>query len=263
MKPKILFQVRDLSVRRGPVSILQGINWTVHRGEHWVILGSNGSGKSSLLNAITGYMTPTAGEITLLDEEFGDCDWRELRHHIGIVSSSIAQLVHEEDEGLEIVAGGKRAMIGCWGRITGPEKSRARCLLSSLRVPHTAGRRWEVLSQGERQRVLIARALMADPSLLILDEPCAGLDPIARENFLTDLSGFVAKKNGPTLVLVTHHVEEILPGFTHLLALRRGRVAYAGPAASGLTGAGLSRIFEAPVTVHRRANRLRLKTRNE
>lgn len=261
MTSNLLFQVRNLSIRRGEVSILRAINWTVRSGQHWVILGSNGSGKTSLLKAITGYMTPTSGEITLLDEEFGDCDWRELREHIGIVSASIAHLVHDEDEGLEIVAGGKRAMIGCWGRVTAAEKSHARHLLKSLRIGYAADRRWEVLSQGERQRVLIARALMADPVLLILDEPCAGLDPVAREHFLQDLSRLARRKNAPALVLVTHHIEEIVPEFTHLLALHKGRVFAEGEIRPTLTGKTLSRIFAAPLSVVRSADRYRLKTR--
>jgi len=255
----LLFQVRNLSIRRGDVSILRAINWTVRSGEHWVILGSNGSGKTSLLKAITGYMTPTSGEITLLDEEFGDCDWRELREHIGIVSASIAHLVHDEDEGLEIVAGGKRAMIGCWGRVTPAEKTQARRLLKSLRVGYAADRRWEVLSQGERQRVLIARALMADPVLLILDEPCAGLDPVAREHFLHDLSRLAKKRQAPALVLVTHHIEEIMPEFTHLLTLHKGRVDSSGEIRPILTGKTLSRVFASPLAVTRSGDRYRLK----
>jgi len=260
MNPNILFQVRQLSIRRGDTHILRDVNWTVRPGEHWIILGANGSGKTSLLKAITGYMTPTNGEITLLGEEFGDSDWRELRHHIGIVSASISLLVHEEDTGLEIVAGGKRAMIGCWGRVTRAEKDRARRLLKSLRIPYTAERTWEVLSQGERPRVLIARALMADPVLLILDEPCAGLDPVAREKFLADISRLTAKKSAPALVLVTHHVEEILPEFTHLLALRNGRVASSGPIAHGLNARNLSAIFRSPLALQQSGGRYRLKT---
>lgn len=259
MNPNILFQVRQLSIRRGDTHILRDVHWTVRPGEHWIILGANGSGKTSLLKAITGYMTPTEGEITLLGEEFGDSDWRELRHHIGIVSASISLLVHEEDTALEIVAGGKRAMIGCWGRVTRAEKDRARQLLKSLRIPYAAERTWEVLSQGERQRVLIARALMADPLLLILDEPCAGLDPVARENFLSDIRRLTAKKSAPALVLVTHHVEEILPEFTHLLALRNGRVVSSGPIAQGLTTKNLSAIFGSPLTLQRRSGRYRLR----
>jgi ABC-type molybdenum transport system, ATPase component/photorepair protein PhrA len=253
-----LFSIKDLSIRRGDVRVLDHINWTMRRGEHWVILGANGSGKTSLLKALTGYMPPTDGSIVLLGEEFGESDWRELRRHVGVVSASISHLCHDEDEAEEIVAGGKHAMIGYWGRIAPAEQRRARRLLRLLGVSYAAGRRWEVLSQGERQRVLIARALMADPAILILDEPCSGLDPVAREHFLSDLRRLAAQAKAPGLVLVTHHIEEILPEFTHLLALENGKTHYAGPLAHGLTSRTLSAIFHAPLTVRRQGDRYRL-----
>lgn len=256
---RTLFHLRRLSIHRSGVRILDDISWKVDSGEHWVVLGANGSGKTSLLKALTGYMTPTAGEITLLGEEYGGSDWRELRKRIGVVSSSISHLVHNEDSGVEIVAGGKQAMIGYWGRITRAERERARRLLSLLRVPQAARRNWEVLSQGERQRVLIARALMADPVILILDEPCAGLDPVARERFLRDLSKLAKKRNAPALVLVTHHIEEIVPEFTHLLALRDGRVVFAGPKSQGLEARMLAKVFDAALNVRRSASRYYLR----
>lgn len=253
-----LFSVKNLTIRRGDVRVLDRVAWTVNRGEHWVILGANGSGKTSLLKAITGYMTPTEGVITLLGEEFGETDWRELRQHVGVVSASISHLCHDEDTGLEIVAGGKRAMIGYWGRISAAETRQALRLLRLVRIGYAAERRWEVLSQGERQRVLIARALMADPAILILDEPCAGLDPVARERFLTDLRLLATRKKAPGLVLVTHHIEEILPEFTHLLALKNGGVHYEGPLRQGLSAATLSAIFQARIKVRRHDGRYRL-----
>jgi iron complex transport system ATP-binding protein len=254
-----LFSVQNLTIRRGDVRVLDRVGWTMKRGEHWVILGANGSGKTSLLKALTGYMTPTDGAITLLGEEFGECDWRELRRHVGVVSASISHLCHEEDSGLEIVAGGKRAMIGYWGRISAAEQRQALRLLRLLRIGYAAGRRWEVLSQGERQRVLIARALMAQPAILILDEPCAGLDPVARERFLADLRRLAVKKNAPGLVLVTHHIEEIVPEFTHLLTLKKGRVFSEGPLAAGLTDAALGAIFGSKMTIRKSRNRYRLE----
>jgi iron complex transport system ATP-binding protein len=254
-----LFSVRNLSIHRAGVSILDGVNWIVNAGEHWVILGANGSGKTSLLKALTGYMTPTGGEITVLGEDYGGSDWRELRKRIGVVSASISYLVHDEDAGLEIVAGGSQAMIGYWGKITRSERERARRFLSLLRVPQAAERSWEVLSQGERQRVLIARALMADPVILILDEPCAGLDPVARERFLNDISKLAVKKQAPALVLVTHHVEEIVPEFTHVLALRRGRIAYSGVKSRGLEAGILTRVFNARLAVRKSGSRYHLQ----
>lgn len=254
-----LFSIKDLTIRRGDVRVLDRIHWTMKRGEHWVILGANGSGKTSLLKALTGYMPPTDGSIMLLGEEFGESDWRELRRHVGVVSASISHLCHDEDAALEIVAGGKHAMIGYWGRISANEHRRARRLLGVLGIGYASGRRWEVLSQGERQRVLIARALMADPAILILDEPCSGLDPVAREHFLRDLSRLASKRSAPGLVLVTHHVEEILPEFTHLLALKNGRVLYDGGLSQGLTSRTLSAVFHSPLTVLRQSGRYRLK----
>jgi iron complex transport system ATP-binding protein len=255
-----LVRVADLSIRRDGIGILNGINWTVNRGEHWVILGANGSGKTSLLKALTGYMTPTKGQINVLGEEYGGSDWRELRKRIGVVSASIAHLVHDEDSGDEIVAGGSQAMIGYWGKMSLSEQARAKRLLSLLRVTQATKRRWEVLSQGERQRVLIARALAADPVILILDEPCAGLDPIAREKFLDDISKLARKKQGPALVFVTHHIEEILPEFTHVLALRDGLIAYCGVKAGGLRSKVLSRIFQTKLFIRRSRSRYRLES---
>jgi iron complex transport system ATP-binding protein len=246
-------------MHRSGIRILDAINWMVNVGEHWVILGANGSGKTSLLKALTGYMTPTGGEITVLGEQYGGSDWRELRKRIGVVSASISYLVHDEDAGLEIVAGGSQAMIGYWGKISRSERERARRFLSLLRVPQAAERSWEVLSQGERQRVLIARALMADPVILILDEPCAGLDPVARERFLNDLRKLAVKKRAPALVLVTHHIEEIVPEFTHVLALRRGRIAYAGPKSRGLEAGILTRVFSARLAVRKSGSRYHLR----
>ena len=256
---KVLFDLKNLSIHRSGVHILDGVNWQVKAGEHWVILGANGSGKTSLLKALTGYMMPTRGEITLLGQEYGESDWRELRKRIGVVSSSISYLVHDDDSGLEIVAGGSQAMIGFWGRISRSERERARRALSLLRVPQAVGRNWEVLSQGERQRVLIARALMAKPVILILDEPCEGLDPVAREKFLKDLRKLAKKKNAPGLVLVTHHIEEIVPEFTHILALRQGRIIYAGPKSGGLNGHTLNKIFDAPLSVWKSDSRYYLR----
>lgn len=254
----IILQVSGLSIRRDGTHILEEIDWTVKTGENWVILGSNGSGKTSLLKALTGYMPPSAGEITLLDETFGDSDWRELRKRVGVVSASLSHLFHEEDSALEIVAGGKEAMVGYWGEIPPADLRRSKRLLGLLKGAHLAPRRWEVLSQGERQRVLIARALMANPALLILDEPCAGLDPVAREHFLTDVRSLAGRKKGPALVFVTHHVEEILPEFTHLLMLRKGRLHFRGPIADGLRSKLLSEVFSAPLKLSRRGWRYSL-----
>jgi iron complex transport system ATP-binding protein len=234
-----------LRIQRDGVVILDDVHWRVERGQHWVILGANGSGKTSLLSALTGYLMPTAGEISLLGETYGKSDWRELRKKIGIVSSSVRQMMADDEPALETVASGKYAMIDFWGKISRAEKTQALKLLRQVECEYLAERPWRVLSQGERQRVLIGRALMAKPRVLILDEPCAGLDPAAREHFLQFLQRLGTRKNSPTLVLVTHHVEEIMPVFSHLLVLKNGKVLAAGEKSSVLETKLLSTAFAA------------------
>ncbi len=224
---RTILKISNLHIERSGTVILDDVNWSVKVGEHWVILGANGSGKTSLLSALTGYLMPTAGEISLLGETYGQSDWRELRKKVGLVSSSIRQMMAEDEPALETVASGKYAMIDFWGRVTRNEKAQAMKLLRQVDCEHLAERPWGVLSQGERQRVLVARALMAKPHVLILDEPCAGLDPAAREHFLQFLQRLGSQSRGcgaPTLVLVTHHVEEIMPVFSRVLILKNGRV---------------------------------------
>ncbi len=253
-----ILDIRDLTIRRGTTFILDRLSWTVRPGEHWVILGPNGSGKTSLLSALTGYFTPTDGSIHLLGEEFGASDWRELRRGVGIVSSSLRQLMHDEDCALEIVAGGENAEVGHWGRIPAARRTAAMRALGRAEAKPIALRAWGVLSQGERQRVLIARALLCQPRLLILDEPCAGLDPVMREHFLGFVERLARSRRAPAIVLVTHHVEEITPAFTHVLLLDAGRAVAAGPLAATLTSANLTRTFSAELRLRRRAGRYSL-----
>jgi len=250
-----ILSVENLRVERGGTVILDGVGWRVARSEHWAILGANGSGKTSLLSALTGYLMPTAGEIFLLGKIYGKSDWRELRKKIGLVSSSVRQMMSGDEPALETVASGKFAMIDFWGRLSRTDRAEAAKLLKQIECGHLAERPWRVLSQGERQRVLIGRALMANPKILILDEPCAGLDPAAREHFLQFLQRLGKSKNAPTLVLVTHHVEEIMPVFSHALILKNGKVLATGKKSTALTAKNLSRAFGAKLRLQLKSGR--------
>src|ERR1041385_1703609 len=202
--PSPVLEVSALRLQRGRTVILDNVSWRVERGQHWIILGANGSGKTSLLSALTGYFMPTNGKISVLGECYGQSDWRELRKHIGLVSSSVRQMMNDEEPALETIISGKYAMIDFWGTATARDRAEGRRILKQIEAQYLADRPWLVLSQGERQRVLIGRALMAKPRLLILDEPCAGLDPAAREHFFQFLQRVGTPKQSPAIVLVTH-----------------------------------------------------------
>ena len=260
-KKQPILSVQGLSIVRNAQRILDNVSWEVKPGEHWVILGANGSGKTSLLSSLSGYMPPTSGEMAVFDKVYGEADWRELRRRIGLVSSSIRQMMADTETGLETVASGKYAMIDFWGPVKRADKLRAREILNQVECGYLENRPWLYLSQGERQRVLIGRAMMADPRLLILDEPCAGLDPVARENFLNFLQRLATSKAAPTLVLVTHHVEEIAPAFSHLLMLKGGQVLAAGPKKKVLTARLLEAAFGAPVRLSSRKGHYALAVR--
>lgn len=257
-----ILEVAGIRVERGRTAILRGIDWRVLPGENWVILGPNGCGKTSLLKALTGFLSPTAGQISVLGQRYGASDWRELRLKIGVVTSAFAASIPPSEIARDTVISGKYAQLDLWQRVTTPDRNAARKLLELVGLSALEKREWAYLSQGERQRVLIARALMAQPRLLILDEPCAGLDPIAREKFLRFLETFARGRHRgekASLVLVTHHVEEIMPSFSHALLLREGRVIAAGPRAATLTSARLSDAFGAPVKLARAGDRYQLR----
>lgn len=235
------------------------MSWSVRRGEHWVILGANGSGKTSLLSALAAYLTPSEGSIEVLNQQFGKANWQDLRRQIGVVSSTIRQLMPESEPALETIVSGQYAMIDYWGTITRKDRQFALRILRQIECDYLRDRPWIYLSQGERQRVLIGRALMARPRLLILDEPCAGLDPAAREHFLQFLQRLAQKRAAPTLILVTHHVEEIMPVFSHVLILKEGKVLCADTKHRALTSQNLSKAFNAAVRLQKRGGRYLLR----
>jgi iron complex transport system ATP-binding protein len=255
--PPVL-RLTSVSMRRDDATMLRDVSWEVRPGEHWAVLGCNGSGKTSLLNVLLAYEHPSSGQVELLGHRHGSTDWRTLRRRIGVVSSALHVHLWDAETALRTVASGKFASFGPWYEPDEADLGRARQILADAGAEAIADRPWRVLSQGERQRVLIGRALMADPEVLLLDEACSGLDPVARERLLGVVER-LARAPRPSLVLVTHHIEEIVPAITHVLVLRQGRVAAAGPKEGVLTSAVLGDAFEHPVTVRRRGERFELE----
>ena len=254
-----VLELEGASYHRGERAILSGIDWRIRRGEHWALLGANGSGKTTLLRMVAAADWPSDGQIRVLGQRFGEVDLRELRRAIGIVTSSMSAYFHDRQSALEIVETGIDAELGWWRRFGPEDEARARAALAAVGLGALGASPYVQLSQGERQRVLIARALMNRPQLLILDEPCAGLDPAARERFLEDLAAFAARPQTPTLIFVSHHIEEIPPFVTKALVLREGRVLAQGLIAEVCTSPILSAAFGRPCTVTAAGGRFGLR----
>lgn len=253
-------RLSNIGIRRGESHLLSRVNWAVEPGEQWVILGANGSGKTSLLNTLSGFLQPTEGDIQVLGETFGETDWGELRKVIGVINHTVADWINGNETALEIVVGGIHSQINYWGRISAEDEAKAMKVLKRYHFAYAADRTWEQMSQGERQRTLICRAIMANYRILILDEPCAGLDPIARMRFLKFVESLASKKrNSPHLMLVTHHVEEITPSFTHVLVLKQGRVFALGRKEEILTSEILSKAFGAELVINRDGDNYKLE----
>ena len=243
-----------VTVVRGGKNILDDVSWKVSPGERWVILGPNGAGKTTLLAIAATLMHPTAGVVSILDELLGLTDVFELRPRIGLASAALAQALPEQETAHDVVRTGAYAVLGHWLEdYEDGDNARAKRLLDAWGAGHLAARTFGTLSEGERKRVQIARALMPDPELLLLDEPAAGLDLGAREDLVSRLSTLARDPLSAILVLVTHHVEEIPPGISHVLLMREGRVVAAGPIAETLTGENLSTTFGLPLAVERQS----------
>jgi iron complex transport system ATP-binding protein len=260
-----VFEMENVSVQRNGRKILEGINLTVERDQHWVILGGNGSGKTSLLNVLMGYLTPTTGDVHMRGREdavnSASQSWDDWRKRIGFVSSSISQLIEPAETALEIVLSGRHAMVNYWqhGDDNPAEIRAAEKVLEKVNASSLRDQSWSTMSQGERQRVLIGRALMSQKmEILVLDEPCAGLDPVAREHFLQFVEELTEKGSFRSLLLVTHHVEEIIPAITHALVLKEGQVIAQGEKRRALNSFSLSEAFGAELKLRSRLGRYRL-----
>ena len=245
-----------VTVRRGGTTLVDGVDWSVLEGERWAVLGPNGAGKTTLLNVAFSQLHPTAGVVEILGERLGQVDVFELRPLIGYAGASVASRIEPGTPVLDIVLSAAYGYVGRFREEYGsPDYGRARALLGHWGVADLADRDFHTLSEGERKRVLIARALMADPELLLLDEPAAGLDLGGREDLVRRMSGLARNEAAPALVVVSHHVEEIPAGFTHVLLLRDGAVVKAGPIDEVLTAEHLSETFGLSLKVERDGDR--------
>lgn len=241
-------ELAGMSVRRGDAVLLDNIDWTVDESDRWVVLGPNGAGKTTLLQVLSAQLHPTAGVAGLLGEVLGTVDVFELRPRIGITSAALADRLPREERVRDVVVSASYAVIGRWREdYDRLDHDRAMELLAQLQIERLADRTFGTLSEGERKRVQIARALMTDPELLLLDEPAAGLDLAGREGLVQTLGDLAQDRFAPASVLVTHHVEEIPAGITHALLLSEGRVVAAGPLAETLTAELLSETFQMPL----------------
>ena len=250
MAGEYVLELRDVSVRRGERTILGPLTFAIKPGERWVVLGPNGAGKSTLLQILATRFFPTTGSVHLLDKEMGKVDLSELRTRIGICGALISEDIPADETVRDVVLTAAYAILGRWNEAYDLwDESRAVALLTTFGVRDLADRTYGTLSEGERKRVQISRALMADPELLLLDEPASGLDLGGREDLLRRFSIFASDPLAPASILVTHHIEEIPAGTTHALILKDGVIAVSGPIADVITSQHISAIFELPITV--------------
>ena len=243
-----VIELADVSVVRGTSRLLSNISWRVESDERWVVIGPNGAGKTTLLQVLSTHLYPTDGVVGILEEVVGTVDVFELRPRIGLTSAALAERIPRREKVSDVVVSASYAVVGRWREeYDDLDHARATELLEEVGVSHLAGRTFGTLSEGERKRVQIARALMTDPELLLLDEPAAGLDLGGREDLVSTLSVLALDPLSPATVLVSHHVEEIPPGFTHILMLRQGEVVASGPLHETLTEDALTETFGLPL----------------
>jgi iron complex transport system ATP-binding protein len=251
-----VLRLRGVGVRRDGNMLLRNVDWTAHEDERWVVIGPNGAGKTTLLQVTASLLFPTEGEAEILGERLGHVDVFELRPRIGFSSAAVAEKVPPGEKVIDLVLTASYAVLGRWQEeYESSDVTRAVEILDALGCAHLIRRRFGTLSEGERKRVQIARALMPDPEVLLLDEPAAGLDLGGREDLVRRLSLLARDPGAPMSVLVTHHVEEVPDGFTHAMLLRRGSVVAAGPLPEVFTERNLSKCFGVPLLVEYRQAR--------
>jgi iron complex transport system ATP-binding protein len=240
-----VLEFADVTFHRESNQILTGINWSVNEGQHWIIVGPNGAGKSTLMAIAAARLYPSSGYASVLGEILGLTDVFELRQRIGLASSSAAQLIDDEENVLNAVRTAAYAMSGSWQETyEDADNDRALRLLRDWNLEHSVKRRWVTLSEGEKKRLLIARAMMSDPEVLMLDEPAAGLDVSGREQLINAIHRLTSSPASPVVVMVTHHVDEIPSSMTHALLLKQGEILAAGEIESVMTSQNLSELFD-------------------
>lgn len=245
-----VLSLEDVCLSRGAVQILDHVSWEVSEGQHWVMLGPNGAGKTTIARIAAARLFPSSGQVDILGERLGQVDLSGLRPRIGVSSSALEAQVSAGERVRDLVLSAAYGTIGVWRQeYEALDTDRAEALLGALGIRALAERRWGQLSTGERKRVAIARALMPDPELLVLDEPASGLDVVGREELLAAITEILGGKGAPTIVLVTHHLEEIPRGFTHALALREGKVLFSGPLPETISSQTMSETFGLPLEV--------------
>ncbi|AUW93587.1 ABC transporter ATP-binding protein [Sulfobacillus sp. hq2] len=247
-----IVELQHVHLSRNNEPLLHDISWRIEPGQNWALMGANGSGKSTLLNIITGYLWPSSGDVRVMGHAFGQVDLRELRKSIGWVSISLGDWFyshHGDNTVLQVTVTGEDASIGAPFKGMRPEqRDKALEALKAVHMVDKADRPFRVLSQGERQRVLVARAYMANFQLLILDEPCTGLDIPSREVLLQGVAQLTQRAQS-SVIYVTHHVEELVAGFTHGLLLDKGRILKSGTLSTVVTNDALSTAFQVPIEV--------------
>ena len=246
----------DVSVKRGDATLLRNVSWTVRSDERWVVLGANGAGKTTLLQVAGGAVRPDVGHVELLGESLDEADLDDLLPRVGFASAALADRLPADERVLDVVLTASYATLRRGAeRYDVVDEDRARTLLAQVGCRALVERRFGTLSEGERKRVQLARALMTDPEILLLDEPAAGLDLGGREALLRTMSRLAEDSAAPALVLVSHHVEEVPAGFTHVLMLREGEIVAAGPLADVMRSANLSACFGLPLRMYRHGER--------
>jgi len=246
-----VLRLDDVSLRRDGNAILSDITWQVEADQRWVILGPNGAGKTSLVTIAAARMHPSEGSAVILGETLGETDTQDLRTRVGLASAALADRIPDDESVRDVVMTAAHGVTGRWREQYDPmDEERADALLAAFGMAGFSDREFWTLSEGERKRVQIGRALMTDPELLLLDEPAAGLDLGGREELLAALTELAGDHRSPAMVMVTHHVEEIPPGFTHAMLMREGRVVAQGPVRDTITAAHLSETYGMPVELH-------------